>query len=73
MYQLFFIPLKLAKLPWGLCPQTPEVFRFKSKLMSLGQKQEASDAHRTEAVGLEAQLWDPEPLELRFRRALSCS
>ena len=36
MRQLFFIPPKLAKLPWGLCPQTPEVFRFGSRLMSLG-------------------------------------
>ena len=35
MYQLFFIPPKIAKLTWGLCPQTPEVFRFKPKLMSL--------------------------------------
>jgi hypothetical protein len=38
MGQLFFISPKLPKPPWGLCPQTPEVFRFEPKLMSLGQK-----------------------------------
>ena len=54
---------------WGLCPQTPEVFRF---LLARVNEQKGPDP-KTWALADMLNPRDRLPLRLRFRRAVSCA
>ncbi|MBK9137278.1 MAG: fibronectin type III domain-containing protein [Verrucomicrobia bacterium] len=58
---------------WGLCPQTPKVFRLGSGLMSLPCRRNKTprDQRASRRSRRETQPWLTVPLRLRFRRAVS--
>ena len=60
---------------WGLCPQTPKVFRFGSGLRSPPSRRTTTPRDRSDSrrSRRETHPWLNGPLRLRFRRAVSCT